>query len=72
MGTAQGYATESGIFDFGDEWAKLWLNTKQTVYVLPKPGPPPSSVAAAGQVAVESRRLIFIEGGGIDHAVIPA
>ena len=49
LGTAMGSAMESGIFDFGDEWAKLWLNTKQTVFVLPKLGPPPSIVAAGGR-----------------------
>jgi hypothetical protein len=70
LGTARGYASESGIFDFGDEWAKLWLNTKQTVFVLPKLGEAGIAVAV-GQVSVESRRLIFIEGGGVESAVMP-
>lgn len=72
FGKAEGYATETGILDFGDQWAKLWLTTRQSICVLSAPKPPLSLVEVReAKAAAETRTLIFIENGGFDSTYMP-
>ena len=60
LGKAYGYTLPGGLFDFGDNWSKCWLNTKQTVFAS-------NTIISTS----DRRQLIFIEDSYPENVDLP-
>jgi hypothetical protein len=67
VGKAYGYTLPGGLFDFGDNWSKCWLNTKQTVFTLTGF----DGIVKTVGFTSDSRQLVFIEDSYPQHVGLP-